>query len=221
MAHYVKELNDAAIKRLYADNSIEEFHRFKTELETDSMILNRGNPSSISAKDLLWQGRAKYDQIGHSFWTWFLWTCIIGHPKIKSAAFRVCGGPGPDRARDLNNTLLKDAAGPFTANFEGGYGIGDGFVIAKPEAGFRNRSFVLEVGDVAPETLMYLVRRNYGFARWPYYSSFVYVFDVPTDTRMELVDHIIWRHLKDCPECSQGKGVDGLPEPERTISSLP
>lgn len=217
MAHYVKELNDAAINRLYADHSIEEFHRFKRDLETDSFILNRGDPSEISAKDLLWQGRPKYDQVGHSFWAWFLWTCIVAHPRIKSAAFRVGGDPGHDCAREFNNDLLKAAAGPFTATFEGGYGTGDGYVFAKPESGFRNKSFVLEVGDVAPETLMYLVRRNYGFARWPYHSSFIYVFEVPVETRMELVDHIMWQHLKDCPECSKGKDVEGLIEPARTI----
>jgi hypothetical protein len=120
MAHYVKAMNDVAVDYIYNDKSIEFFHRWKRSLEDDEFILNRGNPSAISAKDLLWQGRSNYDQLGHTLWTWILWTLVIGHPKIKSAAFRVGGAPASDKAKDYNNELLSKACGPFKATFEGG-----------------------------------------------------------------------------------------------------
>lgn len=220
MAHYIKAMNDAAIDRIYKEQCVELFHRFKMSLDKkDELVLNRGNPSEVTACDLLWQGRTKYDQLGHAFWAWALWTFVIGHPKVKSAAFRVGGPPGSDKATEHNNLLLSQAAGPFKSTFEGGYGIGDGWVTAGPETSFREKTFALEVGEVSPETLFYHLRRGYGFARWPYYSSFVYVFEVPEEVRMQTLDYMMWEHLK---ECGEFKTKEDLPSaPPRTILDIP
>lgn len=180
----------------------------------EGLLLNRGNPSEIFVGDLLWQGRTKYDQLGHAFWTWVLWNFIVGHPKVQSAAFRVGGPPGSDKAVEHNNLLLSKAAGPFTATFEGGYGIGDGWVIAGPETSFREKNFALEVGEVAPETLFYHVRRGYGFARWPYHSPFVYVFEIPKEVRMQTIDYMMWERRKEFKGC---RIEDDVKAPPQTI----
>jgi hypothetical protein len=220
MAHYIKAMNDSAIDFIYEDKSVEFFHKWKLSLENNEFILNRGNPSAVSAKNLLWQGRTKYDQIGHALWAWVLWTLVIGHPKIKSAAFRVGGSPAGDKAKEYNNMLLSKACGPFKANFDGGYGIGDGYVFAGEETSFTNKCLVLEVGEVAPETLFYHLRQSHGFARWPYHSPFVYVFQIPGYNRMDTVEYMMWEHLKDCIKCSKRLDFKLPNPPPRTVMDI-
>jgi hypothetical protein len=210
--HYVKSLNQHVVDDMDNEDLV-FFHRMIRQFEQGEDILNRGNPTQITAKDLLWHPFRNYDPIGHTFWTWAIWHAVVGHPRVKSAVYRVGGQPLRDKAVQDNNELLSQTKGPFSAEFIGGYGPPDGYVCPKPKAGFRSLNIPLEVGHVLPETLYTHIRENRSFARWPIGYPFVYVFEIPLDCGkigpedpwrkgMFSIWNLLKEHLVECNTCS-------------------
>ncbi len=204
MAHYVKQMVDQAVESL-DDKNLLTVHRFKQALDREDYMLNRGAKGEISAKDLLWQNYWKYDQLGHAYLALLLWGAVVCHPKTVSATFRVGGSPVKDRGVELNNTLLAKACGPFTAEFWGGYGYTDGNVTAAKSSIFKGRSFPLQVGAVSPGQLMFNLLRHGCFARWPYGSECVYVFQPPTyhSEPFNILRDLIKSHIEECTVCKE------------------
>lgn len=200
--HYVHQMVEDALRDL-SDQDIAFFHHFKRDLERGEYILNSGTPASVSALDLLWQDYRRYDHIGHARLAWMLWIGVVGHPRIKSAAFRVGARPGPDKAVDFNNEALHKATAPFKANFTGGYGYQDGLIFPDKTCGFKNDAIPLQVGSVCPAQLIWNLRRCKSFARWPYGSEFIYAFEFPWDGGVFNIIKCLQEHWELCPECAK------------------
>lgn len=201
--HYVEAMVEAAAKTL-RDEEVAAIYRFKQSFDRGEFILNAGRPDEINAKDLLWQSFDKYDQIGMAMLAFQLWVGVITHPKTKSSSFEVGGPPEADRAVAANNKLLSKANGPFMASFNGGSQPGDGSVIPLEGSIHSSGSIPLEVGSVSPATLAFHLFQKRVFARWPYGSKFVYVFEpsLPPGKELRLWE-LVTSHASDCIDCNR------------------
>lgn len=207
MAHYVQELVDDAMEKA-TDEEIAFFYRWKKALERGDFVLNRGEASEISALDLLWQDYPKYDQLGHARLAFRLWYGVLCHSETYSATFQVGGEPCKDSGVEMNNRLLSEAQGPFKARFWGGSQDEDGEVLPQKGSRFRVGSIPLEVGSVAPANLLMRLFRARAFARWPYESKFVYVFEPPYDPKGFSLSRLMNSHLRTCRECMHNSNMD-------------
>ncbi len=199
--HYVQLMVEEAIRDI-SDEAIAFYYRLKRRLEVGEFILCKGAPGEISAIDLLWQNYYKYDQLGHTINLWWLWVGVVTHPKTLSSRFSVGGPPEGDKAEEANNRLLKQASGPFEAKFIGGPGDSDGYVLPGKESIHPQGAIPLEVGSVAPATLLHHILRGGTFARWPYGSRFVYIFELPAFLRpIKNISDLMESHLEFCKSC--------------------
>lgn len=203
MAHYVEMLVEQAVESLN-DDGVLIVHRFLRDLKQGKYRLGRGTPADISALDILFQNYRQYDQIGHACMALRLWGAVVTHPETITSVFRVGGEPYPDRAVEANNKRLAQGPQGFRAVFEpDNWSNRDGFVWPPVHLGHRKDQFPLQVGSVCPANLAFNLQVSGGFARWPYGSEHVYVFDPPGPQGPFLLDRLEESHLEKCKEWCQ------------------
>lgn len=207
MTHYVQGMVDSVTESL-TDQEIAFFYRWKRRLDEGEFSLNAGKESKINALDLLWQNYAKYDQLGHAILAFQLWFGVVTHPQVRSTAIRVGTVPWGDKAVKENNKALSDLGSLYKATVWGGNFEEDGAVYPQLGSPYENRrSIPLEIGSVSPASLAHEFRLYRCFARWPYDSKYLYVFDIPgltasDDFSLIPLVHSHWDLCEDCKEDS-------------------
>lgn len=121
---------------------------------------------------------------------------VVGHlaatvtPSLGRDWFQieVSRPPYPDRELEKNRAVVGNLPHPFSAEvINGSQAGGDGFLMWSEtpqhyldEVGWEplNHSVPLEIGYCRPETLIYHIIDYGGFARWPYGSSWIWIFQL-------------------------------------------
>lgn len=205
MGHYVKDLVDDRTEGM-SDEEIVFFYRWKHDLERNEFVVNKGHESEIGAMDLLWQDYRDYDQLGHARLAFELWYGVLCHPGTISAVVRPGSEPYNDRYAGLNNRILSAISGKYRAEcWSGGYDE-DGVVYPQKGSLHEHLQYVpLEIGSVAPATLLIRLHAYRAFARWPYDSNFIYVFSPPRDPEGFNLGRLLASHLTECCACTVGE----------------
>lgn len=201
MAHYVQAMVDAFTEGL-TDQEIGFYYRWKRRLDRGEFVLNGNHDSKINVLDLLWQDYERYDQLGHAIIAFNLWFGVVGHPKTRSQAVWVGKVPFGDKAVQENNKALSDLGGFYKAEVWGGNFEQDGAIYPQAESPFLNRRNIpLEIGSVAPASLAHEFHLYGCFARWPYDSKWLYIFDMPEIPKEFVWDDLLHSHWDACKEC--------------------
>jgi hypothetical protein len=152
-------------------------------------LIDEGYPSQISYKDLFLQEYTTGDALTSGYIIGQFHSFIVSQ-KAAFIAIEVPGVPFANSQREHNNSILKEIAQPFKAEFDGTSWGEDGIIQwdaqdpltpIHPELALNRDvwTFPLEVGTCSPTTLWVRFMDWGGWARWPYHSQYIYLFAAP------------------------------------------